>query len=153
PCHRPMTRASEMSSEEAYACLSALTARTPTPQSMLNVPDLTMPSSRLQPSNRACWKYRSAKSMSGEWISARTRDNEEWSRPDGASSSCSASARTESAMGGTDRSFTKGLSRPSSLYSGAEMADFKLGRRQRPDKWRPPADWRPDPGSAHGRGK
>jgi hypothetical protein len=35
-------------------------ARTPTPLSMLKLPDLTMPSSRLQASERLYWKYRSA---------------------------------------------------------------------------------------------
>ena len=41
-----------MSSEYAKAVFSPLTARTPTPWSMLKLPDLTMPSSRLQPSLR-----------------------------------------------------------------------------------------------------
>jgi hypothetical protein len=53
---RLVSAASEMSSEYAIRLLVADTARTPTPRSMLNVPDFTMPSSRLQPSKRACWK-------------------------------------------------------------------------------------------------
>ena len=49
-----------MSSEKAKAVFSPETARTPTPCSMLKLPALTMPSSRLQPSERTYWKYRSA---------------------------------------------------------------------------------------------
>ncbi len=45
-----------ISSEYANAVLSPDTARTPTPWSMLKLPDLTMPSSRLQPSVRRYWK-------------------------------------------------------------------------------------------------
>ena len=48
-----------MSSEYAKPVFSPLTARTPTPCSMECEPSLTMPSSRLQPSRRLCWKYRS----------------------------------------------------------------------------------------------
>ena len=64
PC-RPIARAataasssaaSEMSSEYAKAWRSPWTARTPTPRSMENAPDLTMPSSRLQLSTREYWK-------------------------------------------------------------------------------------------------
>ena len=40
----------------AKAVFSPLTARTPTPCSMLNEPVLTIPSSRLQPSERVYWK-------------------------------------------------------------------------------------------------
>jgi len=45
-----------ISSEYAKAVFSPLTARTPTPWSILKLPDLTMPSSRLQPSLREYWK-------------------------------------------------------------------------------------------------
>lgn len=45
-----ISEASEMSSEQAV--FSPDTARTPTPWSMLKLPVLTMPSSRLQPSAR-----------------------------------------------------------------------------------------------------
>ena len=64
PC-RPIARAAfaasfnavnVMSSEYANACLSPCTARTPTPRSMENDPDFTMPSSRLQLSIREYWK-------------------------------------------------------------------------------------------------
>jgi hypothetical protein len=49
-----------ISSEYANAVFSPAIARTPTPWSMLKLPDLTIPSSRLQPSLREYWKYRSA---------------------------------------------------------------------------------------------
>jgi hypothetical protein len=64
PC-RPIARtaaaasssaAAVMSSEYANAWRSPDTARMPTPRSMLKLPALTMPSSRLQLSKRACWK-------------------------------------------------------------------------------------------------
>ena len=45
-----------MSSEYANAVRSPETARTPTPWSMLKLPDLTMPSSRLHASLRVYWK-------------------------------------------------------------------------------------------------
>src|SRR3954452_11604045 len=45
-----------ISSEYANAVFSPDTARTPTPCSMLKLADLTMPSSRLQPSEREYWK-------------------------------------------------------------------------------------------------
>ena len=66
---RPMARVARaascnalklMSSEYAKAVFSPEIARTPTPCSMLKLPDLTMPSSRFQPSDRVYWKYRSA---------------------------------------------------------------------------------------------
>ena len=50
----------DRSSEYANAVRSPATARTPTPWSMLKLPDLTMPSSRLHASLRVAWKYRSA---------------------------------------------------------------------------------------------
>ena len=55
--------ASEMSSLYANAVFSPATARTPTPWSIEKLPLLTMPSSKLQPSWRVLWKYRSASSM------------------------------------------------------------------------------------------
>jgi hypothetical protein len=64
PC-RPMARVAVaalvsasrlMSSEYANAVFSPDTARTPTPRSIENDPDLTMPSSRLQLSIREYWK-------------------------------------------------------------------------------------------------
>jgi len=45
-----------ISSEYANAVFSPEIARTPTPWSMLKLPDLTIPSSRLQPSERRYWK-------------------------------------------------------------------------------------------------
>jgi hypothetical protein len=45
-----------MSSEYANAVFSPLTARTPTPWSMAKLPDFTIPSSKLQPSERVYWK-------------------------------------------------------------------------------------------------
>ena len=45
-----------ISSEYANAVFSPETARTPTPWSIEKLPDLTMPSSRLQPSLRVYWK-------------------------------------------------------------------------------------------------
>ena len=49
-----------MSSEYANAVFSPDTTRTPTPWSILKLPDFTWPSSRLQPSEREYWKYKSA---------------------------------------------------------------------------------------------
>ncbi|EWS58697.1 hypothetical protein Y695_04679 [Hydrogenophaga sp. T4] len=55
-CAASSKEAQERSSEYAKAVFSPLTARTPTPWSMLKLPVLTMPSSRLQPSLRVVWK-------------------------------------------------------------------------------------------------
>ena len=60
-----------MSSEYANAVFSPDTARTPTPRSIENDPDFTMPSSRLQLSTREYWKYRS------RMIDAMTMDSGE----------------------------------------------------------------------------
>ena len=61
-CAASVREAREISSEYANAVFSPLTARTPTPWSMLKEPVFTMPSSKLQPSARVYWKYKSASS-------------------------------------------------------------------------------------------
>ena len=85
--------ASEMSSEYANAVFSPLTARTPTPWSMLKLPVLTMPSSKLQPSERVYWKYRSASSTRWALISASARQRWDSSKPKGVRSRDLAVAR------------------------------------------------------------
>ena len=69
-----------ISSEYANAVFSPEIARTPTPCSMEKLPDLTMPSSRLQPSARVYWKYRSAYSTRRRASAANTASSRPASR-------------------------------------------------------------------------
>jgi hypothetical protein len=91
-CADAINAAASRSSEYAKPVFSPEIARTPTPCSIACAPSLTMPSSMLQLSRRACWKYRSPKSMPGPSRLANARCSASVSRPAGASKRDSAMA-------------------------------------------------------------
>jgi hypothetical protein len=114
----------DISSEYANAVFSPLTARTPTPWSILKLPVLTIPSSKLQPSERVYWKYKSASSTLCALISFKAFAKCDSVKPNGVSSSFLAMAMRCS-VGSICGAGRLVCSRVCSALSWEDVGDFR----------------------------